>query len=94
MTSYQISQEVNLQTMLWAVAGAVWTLVRLVATAAGWVVATVAKALPTVLAAGKVLGVTLGWVALIIGAVVLAALYWHVVLCGLLIAGYAWWFKP
>lgn len=33
-----------------------------------------------ILYAGRVLAITAGWVALLVGAVVLAALYWHIVL--------------
>lgn len=34
----------------------------------------------TLLYAGKVLAITAGWAALLVGAVVLSALYWHIVL--------------
>lgn len=90
MTSYQIAENMNFQTVLWAMAGAVWAVVRLVVMVAGWAVDVLWAALP----AGRVLAVTLSWSALLVGAVVLAAMFWHLVLCGLVVAVYAWWFKP
>ncbi|TXH52980.1 MAG: hypothetical protein E6Q97_14235 [Desulfurellales bacterium] len=90
MTSYQIAENVNFQTVVWTVAGAVWALVRLVTVAVGWVLGFLRVSLPAV----RVLAVALGWSALLVGVVVLTAMFWHVVLCLAGIAVYAWWFRP
>lgn len=102
MASYQLSERVNTQVILWAVGSVVYWSVVAVATAVRWLWAVlstvglmallvvfvgavaVGKWVIThraaILYAGQVLAVTAGWVALLVGAVVLSVLYWHIVL--------------
>lgn len=102
ISSYQLSERVNTQVILWAAAGFVyrvavvmwfvigwlWAAVSAVAMMAALVafvgVVTVGKWLIThraaILYAGRVLAITAGWAALLVGSVVLSVLYWHLVL--------------
>lgn len=102
VSSYQLSERINFQVVLWAVAGAVYRAAVVAAIVLRWVWAAastvammaalvayasavaVGKALYThraaILYAGKVLAITAGWAALLVGAVVLSVLYWHLVL--------------
>lgn len=102
MASYQLSERVNTQVILWAVGSVVYWSVVAVAMVVRWTWAllstvglmallvafvgavAVGKWLYTnrvaILYAGKVVAITAGWAALLVGAVVLAALYWYIVL--------------
>lgn len=102
MTSYQLSEQINFQVILWVVAGAVyrvtaavwfvvrwtWTIVSAVGLLALLVLfmgaVASAKVLiaawPTLRQAGRVLAITAGWGAVIVAAVVVSALYWHLLL--------------
>lgn len=104
MASYQLSERVNVQVILWPMVTALYWLAVGAAAALGWlwtvlcVVGTlvllmaltgvevgvaVGKWLIThraaILYAGRVLVITAGWLALLVGAVVLSVLYWHIV---------------
>lgn len=101
VSSYQLSERINFQVVLWAVVGAVyraavvaWLVLRWVWAAVSVVAMLAALALfvgavavgkwvitnrAAILYAGKVLVITAGWVALLVGAVVLSMLYWHIV---------------
>lgn len=103
VSSYQFSEQVNVQTVLWAIAGAVYQVAAIAVAAISWawtilyaatmLVALVAlagvqalvAAWPALCAAGRALGatvaITAGWMALLVTAVIVAALYWHVLLC-------------
>ena len=78
-TSYAISQNYNFQSVLWFVVGAAYR---------GAV--AVRGALPSLLAALRVLCVALGLTAGLVAAVVLSVVYWPVVLCVSLIVAFAY----
>lgn len=116
VSSYQFSERMNFQTVLWAVAGAVYQVVAIAVAAISWVwtilyVATLLVALvalagvqaliaawPALCAAARTFGatvaITAGWMALLVTAVIVAALYWHVLLALGAVAVGAWLTYP
>lgn len=70
ISSYRLSEQYNFQSLLWDVAGAVASVVRLVVMVAGWL----AVASRWLLAGGRVLLPALGLVALIAVVVVAMAM--------------------
>ena len=105
MASYQLSERVNVQVILWPMVTALYWLAVGAAAALSWlwtvlcVVGTLVLLMAltgvevgvavgkwliarraAILHAGRVLAITAGWGAVIIAAVVISALYWHLLL--------------
>lgn len=116
VSSYQFSERMNFQTVLWAIAGAVYQVTAITVAAISWawtilyaatmLVALVALAGAQVLIAawpalwgaaralGATVAITAGWMALLVTAVIIAALYWHVLLALGAVALGAWLTYP
>lgn len=116
VSSYQFSEKVNLQVLLWAIAGAVYQVAAVTVATISWawtilcaaalLVALVAlagaqaliAAWPALWGAARTLGatvaITAGWMALLVTAVIVAALYWHVLLALGAVAVGAWLTYP
>lgn len=112
VSSYQFSENVNAQTVLWAVAGAAYQVAATTVAAISWAwtvlyAATLLVALfalagaqalvaawPTLRSIGATVAITAGWMALLVTAVIVAALYWHVLLALGAVAVGAWLTYP
>lgn len=116
VSSYRFSEQVNVQTVLWAIAGAVYQVAAIAVAAISWawtilyaatlLVALVAlagaqaliAAWPALWGAARSIGatvvITAGWMALLVTAVIVAALYWHVLLALGAVAVGAWLTYP
>lgn len=77
-TSYSLSQEVNLQVIIWTLAAAIYRTAKAVQRFARFVGAMI----PTLLSVLQVAGMTLGATAVIVAAVVATAMFPGAVLCG------------
>lgn len=93
MTSYQISEQMNLQTVLWPL---VVTVAKTLA-AVAWLLSALSLVWADIALLSRGLltvGLWSAGVVMAVGAVMLALVFWHAVLCLAGIAVYAWWFRP